>query len=116
MGQFGRLPSVEELPPKKILIGYVRQAMRLNAAGIIPPARARPRKPRPVVVPPVLKKALAQHAAARAMFEKFSPTHRREYCEWIAGAKREETRARRLEKAIEWIAMGKPQNWKYQRR
>jgi uncharacterized protein YdeI (YjbR/CyaY-like superfamily) len=49
------------------------------------------------------------------MFEKFSPTYRREYCEWIAGAKREETRASRLEKAINWISAGKPQNWKYQR-
>ena len=115
MGQFGRLSSIKDLPPKKVLIGYVRQAMRLNDAGVIPPARARPRKPRPVVVPPVLRQALAQHATAGVMFEKFSPTHRREYCEWIAGAKREETRASRLAKAIEWIAMGKPQNWKYLR-
>lgn len=115
MGQFGRLTAVTDLPPKKVLIGYVRQAMRLNDAGVIPPGRVRPRKPRPIIVPPALKKALAQNAKARAMFDEFSPTHRREYCEWIAGAKREETRASRLAKAIELIAMGKPQHWKYQR-
>jgi uncharacterized protein YdeI (YjbR/CyaY-like superfamily) len=115
MGQFGRVISLKDLPPKKVLTGYVRQAMRLNDAGVVPPARVRPRKPRPLVVPPALRKALAQNAKARAMFEDFSPTYRREYCEWIAGAKREETRASRLEKAIEWIALGKPQNWKYLR-
>ncbi|MGH8265356.1 MAG: YdeI/OmpD-associated family protein [Steroidobacterales bacterium] len=115
MGQFGRLTSLKELPPKKVLIGYVREAMRLNDQGIKVPARTRRKTSRPVVVPPALKKALAKHATARAMFEKFSPTYRREYCEWIAGAKREETRASRLEKAIEWISAGKPQNWKYQR-
>ena len=115
MGQFGRLISLKELPPKKVLIGYVREAMRLNDRGVKVPERTRRKTSRPVVVPPALKKALAQHATARAMFEKFSPTYRREYCEWIAGAKREETRASRLAKAIEWISAGKPQNWKYQR-
>ena len=115
MGQFGRLASLKELPPKKVLIGYVREAMRLNDQGVKVPARTRRKTSRPVVVPPALKEALAEHAKARAMFEKFSPTNRREYCEWIAGAKREETRASRLVKAIEWISVGKPQNWKYQR-
>jgi uncharacterized protein YdeI (YjbR/CyaY-like superfamily) len=115
MGQFGRLTSLKELPPKRVLVGYVREAMRLNDQGVQVPARTRRKTSRPVVVPPDLRKALARNAAARAMFEKFSPTHRREYCEWIVGAKREETRARRLVQAIEWIGAGRPQNWKYMR-
>jgi hypothetical protein len=37
----------------------------------------------------------------------------REYIEWVTEAKREETRNCRLTTAVEWIAAGKPRNWKY---
>jgi uncharacterized protein YdeI (YjbR/CyaY-like superfamily) len=40
------------------------------------------------------------------VFEKLSYTHRKEYCRWIAEAKKEETRLRRLEKAIEMLKKG----------
>ena len=36
-------------------------------------------------------------------FEKLSYTHRKEYCRWITEAKKEETRAKRLDKAIEML-------------
>lgn len=113
MGQFGRITSVKDLPPRKVLIGYVRSAMRLNDEGVKVPARAKPKSPRPIVVPPDLAQALRKDAKARAMFEKLTPSHRREYCEWVASAKREETRVRRLATAMAQIAAGKPQNWKY---
>jgi uncharacterized protein YdeI (YjbR/CyaY-like superfamily) len=48
------------------------------------------------------------------VFEEFSASARREYIEWIAGAKQPETRKRRLQQAIEWIAEGKKRNWKYE--
>ena len=51
---------------------------------------------------------------APAELENLSPSCRREYVEWITEAKREETRAKRLKIAIEWIAKGKSRNWKYQ--
>jgi Bacteriocin-protection, YdeI or OmpD-Associated/Domain of unknown function (DUF1905) len=41
-----------------------------------------------------------------AGFEKLSYTHRKEYCRWIAEAKKEETRQRRLEKAVEMLHKG----------
>ena len=47
------------------------------------------------------------------MFENFSPSHRREYVEWITDAKSDETRQRRVSQAVEWMAEGKPRNWKY---
>jgi uncharacterized protein YdeI (YjbR/CyaY-like superfamily) len=53
---------------------------------------------------------------AKAAFDAFSPSHRREYVEWITDAKQEATRQRRLATAIEWIAEGKGRNWKYQSR
>jgi len=40
------------------------------------------------------------------VFEKLSYTHRKEYCRWITDAKKEETRLRRLEKAIEMLKNG----------
>src|SRR5438034_768187 len=46
-------------------------------------------------------------------FENFSYSHKKEYLEWITEAKRDETRQQRLKTAIEWLAKGKPRNWKY---
>lgn len=53
--------------------------------------------------------------AAAATFQKFSPSHRKEYIQWITEAKRDETRARRPTTALEWLAEGKPRNWKYEK-
>jgi uncharacterized protein YdeI (YjbR/CyaY-like superfamily) len=113
MGHFGRLTRLADLPPKRVLIGYVRVAMRLNDEGVPAPTRVKPKKPRPLVVPPALAAALKKNAKARATFESFSPSKRREYAEWIADAKRDTTRQARLAQAIKWLAQGKPYNWKY---
>jgi uncharacterized protein YdeI (YjbR/CyaY-like superfamily) len=64
--------------------------------------------PREVVVPEALAAALASDAAARAAFDGLAFTHRKEYARWIAEAKREETRARRVEQALERLRAGKP--------
>jgi uncharacterized protein YdeI (YjbR/CyaY-like superfamily) len=45
--------------------------------------------------------------------ETFSPSHKREYVEWISEARSEGTRQRRLDTAIQWLAEGKSRNWKY---
>jgi uncharacterized protein YdeI (YjbR/CyaY-like superfamily) len=58
------------------------------------------REPRTVEVPPPLAAALEKDSEARAAFEGLSYTHRNEYARWIAEAKGEETRARRVEKAV----------------
>jgi uncharacterized protein YdeI (YjbR/CyaY-like superfamily) len=64
-------------------------------------------------VPSDLKAALQKNAKARKTFEDFSYSHKKEYVNWITDAKRDETRKRRLQTAIQWLAEGKPQNWKY---
>ena len=66
-------------------------------------------------MPDDLAAALKRNKKALATFERFSPSHRREYVEWITEAKGEDTRRRRLETAIDWMAEGKPRNWKYMR-
>jgi bifunctional DNA-binding transcriptional regulator/antitoxin component of YhaV-PrlF toxin-antitoxin module len=58
-------------------------------------------RPREVSVPEDLAAALVRDASALAAFEKLSFSHRREYAEWVAGAKREETRARRIAQTLD---------------
>ncbi|HET6639354.1 MAG TPA: YdeI/OmpD-associated family protein [Gemmatimonadota bacterium] len=113
MGQLGRIESLSDLPPKKTLTAWLKKAIKLNEQGVKAPRSIRPPRP-PVEVPSDLEKALEKNARARAAFDAFSPSHRREYVEWIAEAKREETRRKRLATAIEWMAEGKPRHWKYQ--
>jgi uncharacterized protein YdeI (YjbR/CyaY-like superfamily) len=115
MGQFGRLTRLSDLPSKKVLIGYIKQAMKLNEDGVKSPTRTKPKEssPRELIIPDDLASALRANSAASATFEKFSPSNRREYVDWITEAKTQATRTRRLEQAIEWMAEGKPRNWKY---
>ncbi len=115
MGQFGRLTKLSDLPSKKVLTGYIRQAMKLNDEGVKSPTLSRPKPdtPRPAVVPDDLAEALTVNDAARTTFEGFSPSQQREYTEWITEAKTEATRTRRMNQALEWLAEGKPRNWKY---
>ena len=55
---------------------------------------------------PVSFEKLMKKEGLLPVFEKLSYTHRKEYCRWIAEAKKEETRLRRLEKAIEMLKKG----------
>jgi uncharacterized protein YdeI (YjbR/CyaY-like superfamily) len=115
MGQFGRLESVKDLPPKAELTKLVKAQMALIDAG----EGSRPRKaaaPRPAPEAPAdLLAALKKNAAARKTFDAFSPSAKREYVEWIVEAKKAETRDKRIAQAVEWMAEGKQRNWKYQR-
>ena len=114
-GQFGKLTTVKDLPARSKLLKLVKDAAKLNESGVA--VERAPRAPaRPVQVPADLTRALRTNAKARAAFVEFSPSHRREYVEWIVEAKTVETRQRRLETALEWMSEGKPRNWKYSRR
>ena len=112
MGHFGRITSISDLPNAKTLAGYIRKAAKLNKAGV-KKSRPRSRAKQKLIVPADLKAALQKNARARKTFENFSYSQRKEYVQWITDAKRDETRKRRLQTAIQWLAQGKPQNWKY---
>ncbi len=60
-------------------------------------------EPRAVTVPSDLQAALLQHAEAAALFEKLAYSHKKEYVDWIESAKRAETRASRVEKAVSMV-------------
>jgi hypothetical protein len=63
-------------------------------------------QPRTVEVPPALAQALDADPAAKAAYEGLAFTHRKEYARWIAEAKREDTRARRVAKALDMLRSG----------
>ena len=116
MGSLGKIASLNDLPPDKTLLDYYRQAGSFITSGartksyIRPPKAAKPA----IETPAELAAALKKNKAAAKVFAAFSPSCRREYAEWIAEAKRPETRDKRITQAVEWIAEGKQRNWKYQ--
>lgn len=111
--KYRRMTSLADLPGDKILLGHIRKAVELNEAGIKAQVRAKPNKAK-VVVPAAILAVLKKNKKALTVFEKLPPSHKREYVEWIAEAKREETRTRRLATMLKWLAQGKSRNWKYE--
>jgi uncharacterized protein YdeI (YjbR/CyaY-like superfamily) len=114
MGQFGCIRSLDDLPSEKTMIGIVRRAAELHDEGV---KVIRKSTPRPALsTPAYFKAALRKSPKALAVFDGFSPSHRREYVEWVTEAKTEATRTKRLEAAVAWMAEGKSRNWKYERK
>jgi uncharacterized protein YdeI (YjbR/CyaY-like superfamily) len=98
-----KFTDVAELPPDQVLIEYIRAAVALNEQGI-KVEKPKPKKKPEADVPADLQAALKKNKKALAAFEAFSPSHRREYVEWIAEAKQEATRKKRVAQAVEWLA------------
>lgn len=111
MGSMGRLATLADLPSDEQLAAWIAKAAALCT-------EAKPKRPRPapkpaLEVPADLGTALAANAAAQGHWDAFSPGKRRDYIEWVLGAKREETRAKRIETIVAQVAEGKDRNWKY---
>ncbi len=116
MGSYGRMTSLQDLPTKRQLKADIRTAMKLNEDGVKTAGARKAAAPKPAPeMPADLDAALKKNKAAKATFDGFPPSCRREYLEWITEAKREETRQKRLAQAIEWMAEGKRRHWKYEK-
>lgn len=114
MGSYGKMASLKDLPAKKDLVAHISKAMQLNDDGVKTAGVRKRGTPKPPPLPPDdFAAALKKNRKALAAFDAFSPSHQREYVDWIVEAKRAETRERRIVQAIEWLADGKPRNWKY---
>jgi uncharacterized protein YdeI (YjbR/CyaY-like superfamily) len=107
-----RLTSPDDLPTQRVLTALIKAAMRLNDDGV-KDERPKKKEKGALVVPDDLMAAMKSNPRAIATFEGFSPSHKREYVDWITEAKGEDTRQRRLETAIEWMAQGKSRHWNY---
>lgn len=113
MGQFGRLTSVEDLPSDKELDALIREAAALAKTAPAPRKTKHAPKPAPEMHPEFAA-ALAKAPKAKAALDSFSMSAQREYLEWIAEAKRDETRQKRIADAVEWLREGKKRNWRYE--
>ena len=116
MGHVGRLTSVKDLPADKKMLGWIKEAMQLTDKGIKLPAKAKAADKKELVVPDYFEKALTKNKKAKLVFENFAWSHKKEYLEWITGAKTEETRNKRMATALAWLAEGKSRNWKYEKK
>ena len=112
MGHLDRLSSIKDLPADRILISYLKEAALLykNKVKLVK-RNAAPKKE--LTLPKALAAVLKKNKKSLAVFESFSPSHRREYIEWINEAKTEETLNKRLVTTIEWLEQGKSRHWKY---
>jgi uncharacterized protein YdeI (YjbR/CyaY-like superfamily) len=107
----GKFKDVSELPPRKVLVAYVREAVKLRDAGVKPKRNTSPKK-RPAA-PDWFTAAIGADASAKAFWDGLTPGYRAEYVEWVTEAKREATRDKRVTQAVAWLAEGKTRNWKY---
>ena len=110
-GNLGRVTALSDLPTKKVLLRYIKKAVELNESGVKKPVTRGSKKK--LIVPDYFRAALSRNKKAQAAFDGFSYSHQKEYVQWITEAKREETRERRIKTALQWLAQGKSQNWKY---
>jgi uncharacterized protein YdeI (YjbR/CyaY-like superfamily) len=113
MGQFGKLTSVDDLPSDTELDALIRQAAELAKAAPAPRKVKHEPKP-PAELHPQFAEALAANPKAKTTLDNFPPSARREYLDWIADAKQESTRAKRIADAVQWLSEGKRRHWKYE--
>ncbi len=96
----GKIKSVSDIPPAAKMISLIKQAVALNEAGI------KPVTPDPKV-PADFAAAMQESAEATKYYAKFTPARKWQYVNWISKAKRPQTRAMRIETAVERIGEGK---------
>lgn len=113
MGHLGRITSLKDLPKDAVLARYIKNAMKLNEQGIKLSPRKKPAAKTELEVPDYFMNALNKNKKALKTFEGFTTSNKKEYVNWVAEAKTEGTRQKRLETAIEWMSEGKIRNWKY---
>jgi uncharacterized protein YdeI (YjbR/CyaY-like superfamily) len=113
MGQFGKIASMEDLPPDAELDRLIREAAELAATAPAPRKVKHEPKP-PAELHPEFAAALDANPKAKAVLDAFPPSAQRDYLDWIAEAKQDVTRAKRIATAIEWLSAGKRRHWKYE--
>ena len=112
-GNFGKITSLKDLPDDNEMSEYIKEAMKLNDDGIKVPAKKKSIDENKLNVPEILIKSLSKNKKAKDVFEAFSPSHKKEYVEWINDSKTDATREKRVATTIEWLVEGKSRMWKY---
>ena len=115
MGHLGRIASLKDLPSDKKIIGYIKEAMKLNEDGV-KVVKAKPIKESGSIIPADVLSSIKKNKKTFITFSAFSASNKKDYIDWITEAKTEVTKEKRLTQAIEWMAEGKPRNWKYMKK
>ncbi|EJL75666.1 YdeI/OmpD-associated family protein [Chryseobacterium populi] len=114
MFSLGKITKIEDLPSKSQLKKAIKEAIELAELGVT--LKKAPVSKTEVEIPDYFRKALDKNKKAGEVFKKASPSFRKEYVMWVTEAKTENTRNKRLEQSLEWIAEGKSRNWKYEKK
>ncbi|KAF2506924.1 hypothetical protein EYY60_20640 [Flavobacterium zhairuonense] len=110
-GYMDKIKDISELPNKEKLVAYIKEAMVLNENGKAKPKPVKEKSSAEVIAPKEFMDALAKDGKATEIFESKSPSFRKNYIIWIADAKTDETRNKRIAQSLEWIAEGKDRFW-----
>lgn len=117
VGDFGNIKDIQDLPPAKIIIEYINEAMKLNDEEISFQFKKKTNtaERKELIIPDYFIKAVKKNKKAFKTFNNYSYSHKKEYIEWITEAKREEIRNKGIETTIERLSEGKGRNWKYKK-
>ena len=96
MGHFGKVKTLQDLPSDSKIKGYIKESVSLIGQ------KSQKKKPA-ITIPKLLKKIFEENKKAADCFLKMSPSHQKEYINYISEAKKEETQKRRVEKVLEMI-------------
>ena len=107
----GKITSLSDLPADEEFITLLKEAMVLNEKGI-KIVQEKSDKPKILETPDYFAEKLATNPEAREIYETKSNSFRKEYIIWISDAKTDETRQKRMDEALGWIAEGKSRFWK----
>ena len=114
-GKFRKLASIDDLAEDAMIEELLRAAVvRLSSTAAQPKKKVSSgAKPMPEMLDAFSDALIAAMVLDR--FKAMPPGYRREYIDWVAEAKTESTRDKRIAQAVEWIGEGKHRNWKYQK-
>lgn len=116
MGHLGKLTTLKDLPSDKKLTAWIKEAMDLNDKGIkIKKEFASNKTVKALDIPAPLLKAIKADKAAKANWDAANYSFKKEYATWVAEAKTDATRDKRIKEAVLLISEGKGRHWKYQK-
>lgn len=105
--KFSNIEDIDEA----VVLSYFHEAISNQKKGLT----LAPEKNKPILMPPLLEKALGNNQALKENYESLSPYKQREYCEYISEAKQEKTKLSRLQKCIPLLEKGMGLHDKYRK-
>jgi uncharacterized protein YdeI (YjbR/CyaY-like superfamily) len=96
MGHFGKIKAIENLPFDSKIKSYLKESVSLIGVKL-------EKRKSTTIIPAVLNNMLTKNKKAFEKFSSMSPSHQKEYINYITEAKKEETQIRRAEKVLEML-------------